>query len=46
MAKTATPHEHNTGIHEFKSEPSVLQLILIVLGTLTAFFVFIYNVSP
>ncbi len=46
MAKTATPHLHNAGIHEFKNEPSVLQLILICLATLLTFFVFIYNVSP
>ena len=46
MSKTATPVRHNAGIHEFASEPSVLQLILIALGTLLAFFIFIYNVSP
>jgi hypothetical protein len=46
MAKTATPEQHNAGIHEFSKEPSVLQLILICLATLTTFFVFIYNVSP
>jgi hypothetical protein len=46
MAKTSTPVKHNEGVSEFASEPSVFQLILIVLGTLTAFFIFIYNVSP